>query len=125
MGLARKHDIYITQRSTCDEELQSTLPAKMKHRNRPGPVLGPDIPYSNLPQTLPVIRGLPLTLGAIAISNLGFLQSSFYNSSLIPSLGPIKELDSYEAWFDPFVPPNEDVPSEPFSFSAASASSDR
>ncbi|KAJ9353681.1 hypothetical protein DTO027B9_5124 [Paecilomyces variotii] len=77
--------------------------------NYPIPRAGPDVPYENETQVIPVFRGLPLELGAFVISNVGLVQSHFWRNAGFDVIHDIKQLDSYTARFDPTVIPITDA----------------
>ncbi|KAK2768358.1 hypothetical protein FQN54_000212 [Arachnomyces sp. PD_36] len=74
----------------------------------PSPKQGPSVPYKNKPESNPVLRGLPLAIGASLVHSLGFVQSFFYGNAGFSVLRDIKELDGYVARYDPTVIPARD-----------------
>ncbi|KAL1880445.1 hypothetical protein Plec18167_003849 [Paecilomyces lecythidis] len=77
--------------------------------NYPVPRAGPDVPYENETQVIPVFRGLTLELGAFVISNVGFVQSHFWRNAGFDAIHNVKRLNSYTARYDPTVIPIADA----------------
>ncbi|GKZ16732.1 hypothetical protein AbraCBS73388_004108 [Aspergillus brasiliensis] len=82
---------------------------------------GPAVPYKNEEQPIPVIRGLPLAIGAslcsittplyVSIQNIGFIQSYLWGTTGFDVIRNLP-LDQYSARYDPTVIPvaNPDAP---------------
>ncbi|KAL4895688.1 amidase signature domain-containing protein [Aspergillus ambiguus] len=66
---------------------------------------GPSVPYQNEDQTIPVLRGAPLAIGASLIHNIGFIQSYFWRNAGFDIIRNIPHLHEYTARYDPTVIP--------------------
>ncbi|KAL4970448.1 amidase [Aspergillus stella-maris] len=73
--------------------------------NYPAVREGPDVPYKNEDQSIPVFRGLPLAVGATLIANIGLIQSFFWKGAGFEVVRNIPELNNYVPIFDPTVIP--------------------
>ncbi|GLB06308.1 hypothetical protein AtubIFM57258_001611 [Aspergillus tubingensis] len=65
---------------------------------------GPTVPYRNEEQVIPVIRGLPLAIGASLIQNIGFIQSYLWGTTGFDVIRNLP-LDQFSARYDPTVIP--------------------
>jgi amidase len=66
---------------------------------------GPSVPYKNEDQSIPVLRGAPLAIGASLIHNVGFIQSFFWRNAGFDVIRNIPHLHEYTARYDPTVIP--------------------
>ncbi|KAI9852104.1 MAG: hypothetical protein M1824_002168 [Vezdaea acicularis] len=76
--------------------------------NFPEPKKGPEVPYSNIRKSNPVVRGFPLSATASFVSSLGFAQNFLWSNAGFNGLRGIKLLDDYEPRYDPTVIPIAD-----------------
>ncbi|KAK1247638.1 hypothetical protein MKX07_000526 [Trichoderma sp. CBMAI-0711] len=73
--------------------------------NYPDVVQGPDTGYDQRVDHNPVLRGLPLTVGAEIISRSGIISRFFLNNSGITKIKDMPELDHVTPTFHPTVTP--------------------
>ncbi|KAH8734769.1 amidase signature domain-containing protein [Ilyonectria robusta] len=71
----------------------------------PEPNEGPDTKYNPKIDQNPVLRGLPLVIGANLISRVGFLQQHFWDNARFGTIKDIPELDGIPYRFHPTVTP--------------------
>ncbi|KAL4956772.1 amidase signature domain-containing protein [Aspergillus filifer] len=78
---------------------------KMTFLNYPAVREGPNVPYKNEDQSIPVFRGLPLAIGATLIANVSLIQSFFWKGAGFEVVRNIPELNNYVPTYDPTVIP--------------------
>ncbi|EPS25606.1 hypothetical protein PDE_00540 [Penicillium oxalicum 114-2] len=77
----------------------------MSFLNYPAPIEGPEVPYKNETQVIPVFRGTPLTISATLIHNIKFFQSYFWRNAGFDVIHKIPNLKRYTGRSDPTVIP--------------------
>ncbi|KZF22078.1 amidase signature enzyme [Xylona heveae TC161] len=90
---------------TSTHQDSSTSASAPAFYNYPQPRAGPSIPYDNPKKSNPVVRGYPLSIGAIAISSLNFVQNYLWSNAGFDALRSIAILDSIQPRYDPTVVP--------------------
>ncbi|KAL4941738.1 hypothetical protein BDV06DRAFT_235877 [Aspergillus oleicola] len=73
--------------------------------NYPAVREGPNVPYKNEDQSIPVFRGLPLAVGATLIANFSLIQSFFWRGAGFEIVRNLPGLDNYPPCYDPTVTP--------------------
>ncbi|KAJ5167299.1 uncharacterized protein N7482_006080 [Penicillium canariense] len=78
--------------------------------NYPEPREGPQVPYKNEAQSIPVFRGTTLAIGATLIHNIGFIQSQFWRNAGFGVICEVPHLHEYAGRYDPTVIPVDNAP---------------
>ncbi|KAK2747711.1 hypothetical protein FQN55_004881 [Onygenales sp. PD_40] len=89
--------------------MAGTSGAEPRFYNYPTPREGPDVPYRNVTESNPVLRGRLLEIGASLVASSPLIQGFLWRNAGFTTLRNIESLKDYEARFDPTVIPVADT----------------